>query len=92
MKVLAPAKINLHLEILGKRADGYHEIRTLMHRVDLCDEMEISVEGQGIKIIAEGEGIPEGREAGFAPNIQGAAFHRPCRSTEAVGCVGQGSG
>lgn len=62
MKFLAPAKINLHLEILGKRADGYHEIRTLMHRVDLCDEMEISVEGQGIKMVAEGEGIPEGRE------------------------------
>ena len=62
MKVLAPAKINLHLEILGKRPDGYHEIRTLMHRIDLCDEMEISVEGQGIKMVAEGEGIPEGRE------------------------------
>jgi 4-diphosphocytidyl-2-C-methyl-D-erythritol kinase len=63
MKLLAPAKINLRLEILGKRADGYHEIRTLMHRVDLCDELEISVEGRpGIRMVAEGKGIPEGKE------------------------------
>ncbi|MBU1206091.1 MAG: 4-(cytidine 5'-diphospho)-2-C-methyl-D-erythritol kinase [Proteobacteria bacterium] len=62
MKFLAPAKVNLYLEILGKRPDGYHEIQTLMHRVDLGDEMEISLEGQGIKLVAEGKGIPEGEE------------------------------
>ena len=62
MKVVAPAKVNLHLEILGKRPDGYHEIRTLMRRVDLCDEMEISLEGEGVDLEAEGGGIPTGRE------------------------------
>jgi 4-diphosphocytidyl-2-C-methyl-D-erythritol kinase len=62
MRFLAPAKINLSLEILGKRPDGYHEIRTLMHRVDLCDEIGISLEGQGIKLAADGEGIPAGGE------------------------------
>ena len=62
MELLAPAKVNLHLEVLGKRPDGYHEIQTLMHRVDLCDEMAISLEGEGIKLVADGEGIPEGRE------------------------------
>jgi 4-diphosphocytidyl-2-C-methyl-D-erythritol kinase len=62
MKFLAPAKVNLYLEILGKRPDGYHELQTLMHRVDLGDEMEISLEGQGINLVADGKGIPEGRE------------------------------
>ena len=62
MKFLAPAKVNLYLEILGKRPDGYHELQTLMHRVDLGDEMEISLEGQGIKLVADGKGIPEGME------------------------------
>ncbi len=62
MKFLAPAKINLCLEILGKRPDGYHEIRTLMHRVDLCDEMEINLEGEGIELAAEGEGVPAGEK------------------------------
>jgi 4-diphosphocytidyl-2-C-methyl-D-erythritol kinase len=36
-KALAPAKLNLTLEILGKRADGYHEIRTLMQPISLYD-------------------------------------------------------
>ena len=62
MELLAPAKVNLHLEILGKRPDGYHEIRTLMHRVDLCDEVAMSLEGQGIDLVAEGKWIPEGKE------------------------------
>ena len=36
-KILAPAKVNLFLEILGKRADGYHEIRSLMQPISLFD-------------------------------------------------------
>jgi 4-diphosphocytidyl-2-C-methyl-D-erythritol kinase len=37
LKRLAPAKINLVLEVLGKRDDGYHEISSLVQTVDLCD-------------------------------------------------------
>ncbi len=37
MEVKAPAKINLALEVLGKRCDGYHEIRTVFQAVDLFD-------------------------------------------------------
>jgi 4-diphosphocytidyl-2-C-methyl-D-erythritol kinase len=37
LKYLAPAKINLVLEVLGKRADGYHEIRSLVQTIGLCD-------------------------------------------------------
>lgn len=39
--VLAPAKINLFLEVLGRRADGYHDIETLMLAVELFDEITI---------------------------------------------------
>ena len=35
--VLAPAKLNLFLEVLGRRADGFHEIETLMVAVTLFD-------------------------------------------------------
>lgn len=38
----APAKVNLYLEILGKRADGFHELETLMLAVDLCDTLRFS--------------------------------------------------
>lgn len=34
-----PAKLNLFFEVLGKRADGYHEIETLMCPIDLCDTL-----------------------------------------------------
>jgi len=34
---LAPAKINLALEVLGRRDDGYHEIRSLVQTISLCD-------------------------------------------------------
>ena len=39
LTVQAPAKINLTLEVLGKRADGYHEIRSLMQTISLCDRL-----------------------------------------------------
>src|SRR5438093_10682583 len=37
--VWAPAKVNLYLEVLGKRADGYHEIETLMVTAGLFDTL-----------------------------------------------------
>lgn len=36
-----PAKINLGLELLGKRDDGYHEINTLFVAINLCDTLEV---------------------------------------------------
>jgi len=39
LRLLAPAKINLTLEVLGKRSDGYHEVRMLMAGVALFDEL-----------------------------------------------------
>jgi 4-diphosphocytidyl-2-C-methyl-D-erythritol kinase len=37
VRTVAPAKINWTLEVLGKREDGYHEIRSVMQTIDLCD-------------------------------------------------------
>lgn len=39
IKITAPAKINLTLEILGKLTDGFHEIRSVMQTINLCDRL-----------------------------------------------------
>lgn len=62
MRFLSPAKVNLRLEILGKRPDGYHEIRSLMLRISLFDELEILPAGEEIRLTAEGEEVPQGPE------------------------------
>ncbi len=57
--VRAPAKVNLYLEVLGRRPDGYHEVRTIMQAVSLYDELSFTVREDGqISLEAEGEGLP----------------------------------
>ena len=59
LKLLSPAKINLTLEILGLRTDGYHELRSIIQPVDLFDEITIETEeGRGIEITSTGITIP----------------------------------
>jgi hypothetical protein len=39
----APAKLNLTLEVLGRRADGYHEVASIMHTLSLCDTLTLEL-------------------------------------------------
>ena len=48
VEVLAPAKLNLFLEILSRRSDGYHEIETLMVAVDLHDRLSFADDPSGV--------------------------------------------
>lgn len=43
--LFAPAKINLHLEILGDRPDGYHELAMVMQSVSLADQIQVRANG-----------------------------------------------
>jgi len=43
----APAKLNLFLHIVGRRADGYHELQTCFQFVDLCDDIHLKVRSDG---------------------------------------------
>jgi 4-diphosphocytidyl-2-C-methyl-D-erythritol kinase len=45
IRVACPAKVNLHLEVLGKRPDGFHELRTVFQAIDLWDVLEGEPDG-----------------------------------------------
>ena len=42
LTVLSPAKLNLVLDVLGKRPDGFHELRTIFERISLADQITLS--------------------------------------------------
>ena len=54
----APAKVNLFLEILGKRDDGYHEIKTIMQEIDLADNLQFEETQEGVKLECNNKNIP----------------------------------
>ncbi|MGI8775723.1 MAG: 4-(cytidine 5'-diphospho)-2-C-methyl-D-erythritol kinase [Actinomycetota bacterium] len=47
MKLRTKAKVNLFLRILGKRNDGYHEVETILHSVDLADDLVLRANESG---------------------------------------------
>ncbi len=59
--LLSPAKVNLTLEVLSKRPDGYHEIRSIIQPVSLFDQVRVGLEeGEGIEIESAGLKMPLG--------------------------------
>lgn len=56
----ALAKINLTLDVLGKREDGYHDLRSVMQTVSIRDDIEIDVgTGKPWTLTCDKEGIPQ---------------------------------
>jgi 4-diphosphocytidyl-2-C-methyl-D-erythritol kinase len=62
--VRAPAKINLSLLVAGKRPDGFHELETIMAKINWYDEILIETgQKEGIELVCAGlEWAPEGEE------------------------------
>jgi 4-diphosphocytidyl-2-C-methyl-D-erythritol kinase len=58
LALLSPAKINLFLSVTGRRADGYHELASLMACIDLCDRIVLTYTGRGIRLSCSAPGIP----------------------------------
>ncbi|MDR2005704.1 MAG: 4-(cytidine 5'-diphospho)-2-C-methyl-D-erythritol kinase [Acidaminococcales bacterium] len=56
----ARAKINLTLDVLGKRPDGYHEIKTIMQSLALSDSVEIGETEGLLSVCVEGADLPDG--------------------------------
>lgn len=58
MKGKAYAKINISLDIVGKRADNYHLLKMIMQNIDLYDEISINKIDSGIKLKCDKKFIP----------------------------------
>jgi len=54
----SPCKVNLLLNILGKRADGFHELETVFHPVDLCDTLSFIKSGASLRLTCSDPALP----------------------------------
>jgi 4-diphosphocytidyl-2-C-methyl-D-erythritol kinase len=54
----SPCKVNLLLNILGKRADGFHELETVLYPIQVCDRLVFARAVQGIQLICNAPGLP----------------------------------
>ena len=63
LTIEAHAKINLSLDILGTRPDGYHDMRMVMQSISLADQVSLTFGGDaGIQVTTNREDLPEGVE------------------------------
>jgi len=60
LDVLSPAKINLFLEVIARRPDGFHEIESVMQLVELCDRVHLARAPRGIQVSVTGAELPSG--------------------------------
>ena len=58
IKEKAYAKVNLYLDIIKKRSDGYHEVRTVIQTVSLADELIFEEKSSGISVICDSTDLP----------------------------------
>jgi len=79
----SPCKVNLLLNILGKRADGFHELESVMQPVSLCDELEFKRGGKEIRLTCSDPALPA--DSTNLVHRAAAGFLRAARITEGVG-------
>ena len=58
----APAKVNLALDILGTRPDGYHDMKMDMQTISLCDTVTVEETAAGFELHTDGDFIPAGKK------------------------------
>ena len=58
MHLKSPCKVNLLLNILGKRADGFHELETVMQPVNFCDELSFERAGNSVELTCSEKSLP----------------------------------
>jgi 4-diphosphocytidyl-2-C-methyl-D-erythritol kinase len=78
LRTIAPAKINLTFEVLGRRADGYHEVRTVIQTLALADELvatpsatsSLRVDGREAELLSTADNLVTRAEAAVPPRLR----------------------
>src|SRR5262245_57405347 len=78
----SPGKVNLLLNILGKRADGFHELETVMHPVGVFDELTFSLQANGIQLTCSDPLLPV--DSGNLVHRAAAAFLQKARIKDGI--------
>ncbi|HUW55160.1 MAG TPA: 4-(cytidine 5'-diphospho)-2-C-methyl-D-erythritol kinase [Planctomycetota bacterium] len=60
IRIQAPAKLNLFLEVLRKRPDGYHDIESVLQTISIYDELTLEPHGSEIRLVTDSADIPTG--------------------------------
>lgn len=85
LEVLAPAKVNLFLEVLAKRSDGFHEIETLMYPIGLYDTLVFRDDASGqIALRCEEADLPPLKREGASDALPAGADNLVIRAVELV--------
>ena len=61
LSILSPCKINLFLDVVGRRPDGYHEVVTVIEPLDLCDRLYFQTGREGIEVTTNDPAVPGGK-------------------------------
>ena len=85
MEIQAFAKLNLTLDVLGKRPDGYHDLRMVMQSITLCDTLTLTPnQGQGLRVSTDLHFLPTGEKnlAAMAARRFWEALDRPAEDLD----------
>ncbi len=58
LRLNAYAKVNLTLDVVGTRNDGYHDIESVMHTISLHDSLVLREAGAGVELVVHGDSVP----------------------------------
>ncbi|MDR7522029.1 MAG: 4-(cytidine 5'-diphospho)-2-C-methyl-D-erythritol kinase [Armatimonadota bacterium] len=73
LRLNAYAKVNLGLNVLERREDGFHEVETILHTIALHDEITLREAGEGVRVVADTAEVPTGPDS---PIYRAAALLR----------------
>ncbi len=78
----SPCKVNLLLNILGRRPDNFHEVETVMQPVNVCDELRFERGGNGIQLTCNEPGLPT--DSGNLVHRAAASFLQAAKISDGI--------